>query len=296
MFMRSLQVFHETVRLQSIRKASHSLGIAPSSASRQIAVLEHQIGTTLLDRTAAGVVVTHAGALVEEFARTTLLDYDGLKTDLDDYKGGRRALIRIAAVESSMIAGPATAIARFRERFDQVSFTVSMLPAPEVVKAVKQGEADIGITFAPEPDPELETVARLDEPLYLVTRRDQSTRQQKAVSLEEVSGFPLGLPPADFGIRRLLDAACRSAGVRLFPVLSSNSFEALRQFVIEGGGAAILPGRALQGRQHENLLQATLLQDKRLKHTTLDVVMLHRRRPSRILKMFRDKLISSLTQ
>jgi DNA-binding transcriptional LysR family regulator len=296
MFMRSLQVFHETVRLQSIRKASSSLGMAPSSASRQIAVLEHQIGTTLLDRTAAGVVVTHAGALVEEFARTTLLDYDGLKTDLDDYKGGRRALIRIAAVESSMIAGPARAIARFRERFDQVSFTVSMLPAPEVVKAVKQGNADIGITFAPEPDPELETVARLDEPLYLVTRRDQSVRQQEVVSLEEISGFPLGLPAADFGIRRLLDAACRAAGVKLFPVLSSSSFEVLRQFVIEGGGAAVLPGRALQGRQHEGLLQATLLRDKRLKHTTLDVVMLHRRRPSRILRMFRDKLISSLAE
>jgi DNA-binding transcriptional LysR family regulator len=296
MLLRSLRVFHETVRLQSIRKASTILGIAPSSASRQIAVLEHQIGTTLLDRTAGGVVVTHAGALVEEFARTVLINYDSLKTDLDDYRGGRRALIRIAAVESSMIAGPATAIARFRERFDQVSFTLQMLTAPDVVAAVKQGEADIGITFAPDLDPDLETVARLDEPLFLVTRRDRSAPMGKSVSLADIVGLPLGLPAAEFGIRRLLDAACRDAGVRLSPVLSSSSFEALRQFVLEGGGAAILPGRALRVRQHDGSLQTTVLLDNRLKHTTLDVIMLARRRTSRILKMFRDKLIESLSE
>jgi DNA-binding transcriptional LysR family regulator len=294
MFFRSLRVFHETVRLQSIRKASASLGLAPSSASRQISALEHQFGTSLLDRSATGISLTHAGALVEEFARTVLLDYDSLKTDLDDYKGGRRALIRIAAVESAMIAGPATAIAEFRKRFEKVSFTLNMLPAPHVVEVVKHGDADIGITFAPEPDPDLETVARLDEPLYLVTRLGVLPAGTKTVSLGDIVDLPLGLPAADFGIRRLLDNACKSAGVRLSPVLASSSFEALRQFVLEGGGAAILPGRALRGQFADGVLQATMLEDKRLRHTTLDVIMLRKRRPSRILKLFRDRLISSL--
>jgi len=294
--LRSLRIFHETVRLQSIRKASASLGIAPSSASRQIAVLEHQIGTKLLDRSAAGIVITHAGALVEEFASGVLSNYDSLKTDLDDYRGGRRALIRIAAVESSMVAGPSAAIARFRERFDKVSFSLNMMTAPGVVAAVKQGEADIGITFAPDPDPDVETVARLEEPLFLVRRLDQSVPSDKAISWADIAAMPLALPAADFGIRRLLDAACRAAGVKLSPVLSSSSFEALRQFVLEGGGAAILPSRALRRPQSDTLLLATLLEDPRLNHTTLDVIMLGRRRSSRILKLFRDSLISSLTQ
>jgi DNA-binding transcriptional LysR family regulator len=296
MFLRSLRVFHETVRLQSIRKASTSLGIAPSSASRQIDVLEHEIGTTLLDRSASGIAVTHAGALVEEFARTVLLDYDGLKMDLDDYKGGRRALIRIAAVESSIVAGPATAIARFREQFDKVSFAINMLPAPDVVTAVKQGDADIGITFAPEPDPDLQTVARLDEPLFLLMRRDQATHLGETVTVGDIGAIPLGLPSAEFGIRRLLDAAGRAAGVKLTPVLSSSSFEALRQFVLEGGGGAILPKRALGQDRGDGALKACLLADRGLKHTTLDLIMLARRRPSRILKQFRDQLIHSLSQ
>jgi DNA-binding transcriptional LysR family regulator len=296
MLLRSLRVFHETVRLQSIRKASASLGIAPSSASRQIDVLEHEIGTTLLDRGAGGIAVTHAGALVEEFARTVLLDYDGLKMDLDDYKGGRRALIRIAAVESSIVAGPATAIARFREQFAQVSFTVNMVPAPGVVLAVKQGAADIGITFAPEPDQELQTVVRLDEPLYLLVREDQGKHLGEKVTVADIGALPLGVPSGEFGIRRLLDSAARAAGVSLSPVLSSSSFEALRQFVLQGGGGAILPRRALGVDRAGGALKACLLTDPRLKHTTLDVIMLARRRPSRILRLFRDQLVHSLSQ
>jgi len=54
MFSASLRAFDETVRAGSIRKASEALGVAPSSVSRHIALLEREMGTTLFDRKARG--------------------------------------------------------------------------------------------------------------------------------------------------------------------------------------------------------------------------------------------------
>ncbi len=293
MFLRSLRVFHEAVRLESIRKASDYLRIAPSSASRQIALLEHQIGTSLLDRSASGVAVTHAGALVVEFARTVLLDYDSLRIDLDDYKGGRRAQIKIAAVEGVMGSGPLAVITSFRRDFEHVSFTLNMLPAPAVVEAVRQGSADIGLTFSPQPDPDLETILLFHEPLFLVTLDTGDPEPVTSVSLRDLTTIGLALPAPDFRITRLLDAACRAQGVKLVPVLSSNSFEALRQFVVTGGGGAVLPGRMLD-RQRTPTLRFTLISDKYLERTSIEMMMLPKRRQSRILRLFRDRLIRSL--
>jgi DNA-binding transcriptional LysR family regulator len=72
MFPGPLRAFHEAVQAGSIRKASEKLGLAPSSVSRQIAILEHLMGTALFNRSLGGVELTHAGALVAEYAKATV--------------------------------------------------------------------------------------------------------------------------------------------------------------------------------------------------------------------------------
>src|ERR1700757_3505003 len=98
MFPGALRFFYEVSQTGSIRKASESLGVAPSSVSRQIAVLERQLGTRLFARSSEGVELTHAGKMVADFARVVLLDYDALRADLDDLRGVRRALVRVVVV------------------------------------------------------------------------------------------------------------------------------------------------------------------------------------------------------
>ena len=75
MFSGSLRAFDETVRAGSIRKASEILGVAPSSVSRHIAMLEREIGTALFDRRSRGVVLTFAGRMVADYARSVLVPW-----------------------------------------------------------------------------------------------------------------------------------------------------------------------------------------------------------------------------
>src|SRR6202044_3357734 len=121
MFPGPLRAFHEAVQAGSIRKASERLGLAPSSVSRQIAVLEALMGTSLFNRSLGGVVLTHAGALVAEYAQSAVMDFDTLRLDLDDLKGSR-GLIRVAMVESIASDGPVKAASAFRKTFKGVAF------------------------------------------------------------------------------------------------------------------------------------------------------------------------------
>src|SRR5690349_19631342 len=137
MFDGSLRAFDETVRAGSIRKASEALGVAPSSVSRHIAILERQIGTALFERRADGVELTHAGTLVAEFIGKLLIDYDSLRSDLDDIRGIRRRLVKIASVESIAASAPMSAVHKFHSLYPSISFNIRLMPAPAVVQAVR---------------------------------------------------------------------------------------------------------------------------------------------------------------
>ena len=291
MTIESFRILHEVVRLGSMRRAAEHLGVVPSSIGRQISLLERQMGTALFERSTSGVKLTYAGELVAQFGQQTLLDYDALKVDLDDYRGGRRALIRIASVEGMVAAGPVTAISRFQERYNLVQFSLRMVPAPRVVELVKLGEVDVGLTFSQPVDEKIRMVTRVTEPLLLVTRRP-GTQQAR---LGELAEQPIALPSADFGIRRIIDLACEAAGIRLNPVFTSDSFEALRAFALTSDGATILPQGAMRGKDNVGLRQAVLV-DRRLQHTTIDLITPKQRRASRVVRQFLDELSSAIAQ
>jgi len=82
-------------------------------------LLEKQIGIALLERASKGVVLTRAGAMVAEYVRSVVLDYDSLRADLNDARGSRPRLVRLETVESIVSGGLIDAVAAFRKKFDQ---------------------------------------------------------------------------------------------------------------------------------------------------------------------------------
>lgn len=282
----SLRAFKEAVRAGSIRGASDRLGLAPSSVSRQIQLLEHQMGAPLLDRSASGVVPTHAGRLVADFAQAVLHDFDSLRSDVNERRGIRRGFVRIAAVESTISARAVAAIAAFRLRFPEVSFQIRMLPAGRVIEAVKTGEVDVGVTFCAPPDTSLTLLARFPEPVVVAVSSQHDWAHRKTVSLHELVRIPLAMPELSFGVRRRFDAVAQAAGVELLPALASDSFEALRGFARLGAGGAILPRLSIEAERKAGILQALKIEDPSLNETTADVITLKSRRPSRLLKLF----------
>jgi DNA-binding transcriptional LysR family regulator len=76
-----LHYLREAVRLGSIRGAAERLNVNASTVSRQIALLEKQVSSTLLERFGRGVRATQAGQLlVHKSALSTSLPQTGVST------------------------------------------------------------------------------------------------------------------------------------------------------------------------------------------------------------------------
>lgn len=294
MFPGALRFFYEVSQMGSIRKASESMGVAPSSVSRQIAVLERQLGTHLFDRSAGGVALTHAGEMVAGYARTVLLDYDALRADLDDLRGVRRALVRVAIVESMVSGAPLAAMSSIRSRFEDVSFKLRMLPAPQVTEAVKSGAVDLGITFSLPPDPDISVLLQLPEPVVVALPASHELAQKERISLSELRNVPMALPDVDFGIRKVFDRATRAQGFEVVPVLSSSSFEAMRDFVRQGLGGALLTRRSTIRDERLGALKTVTIEESALGSATVELIALKNRRMPRVMKLFVQELMKSL--
>jgi DNA-binding transcriptional LysR family regulator len=292
----SLRAFVETVRAGSIRKASEVLRVAPSSVSRHIAILESEMGTALFIRRAGGVELTHAGKLVAEYAESVLVNYDTLRTDLNDMRGTQRRLLSLALVESVASFGPIKAVSKLLARYPTISFNIRLMPAPRVTEAVIQGQCDIGVSFCTPPDLQLLTLTRIPEPIVLVVPPDHPLASVSEVQLADLRAMPLALPDIDFGIRHIIDRASAERGIRLAPVLTSNVFSTLKDFVRCGSGVAILPSRAVARDVQDGNLKSVPLLDPLFSDSTIDVLVLRQRRLPRIVRLFADILIAEICE
>lgn len=295
MFPSELRAFHAVAQSGSIRRAAELLDTAPSSVSRKVGLLEQQIGTTLLERTSNGVTLTHAGAMVADYARSVVLNYDSLRADLNDARGARRKLIRVEAVESILSGGLIEAIAAFRSRFDTVTFRVAVMPAPRVIEDVQSGECDVGLSFCSKPHSDIVTLASIPEPIVLAVPNGHELANG-STTLRDLRELPLALPDTSFGVRRIFDRAVEEAGLgaEVVPTFTSNSFEALRTFVRCGGGAAVLPYGAVRESIHGSL-RVVSIDHPMLSGTTVDVIVLKKHRLSLVVSKFVDTLARTLS-
>jgi len=288
-----LRAFQKVVRLGSIRKASDDLALAPSSVSRQIAILERQMGTQLINRSISGISLTHAGELVADYADSVVGGFDSLRLDLDDLRGVAR-LITVSMVESISSSGPGRAAERFCAAFPNVSFNYDIVPAPAVFEAVRTQQSDIGIAFGSQGDAQVSIEARVPEPIVLLAAAGHPLADRDFVRVEELKATPLALPAKSFKVRQLLDHVCQDEGIVIVPVMQTNSFEILRDFVRCEMGAAVLPSRAAAQEVATGRSRIIPIRHSVLEESTLDLIVRRQRRVPRLIRLFVKELARSI--
>lgn len=240
MMLNPLRYFVEVARHSSIRIAAEKLHVAPSAISRHIQNTEQRLGVLLFERNARGVTLTPAGDVYLRYAKSALLDQERVRLEIDDLKGLRRGHVRICTIDG-IVAGPLSdAISSFRKLHGGVTFHVESTGTELVTRAVHDGEADIGIAYHPTPDTGVKIATRIGDPLFLIVAPQHPLSRRSSVDFREAIEFPLALPEATFGIRKLINSFCQSERIVLKPVLETNSIEALRGFARSGAGVSML--------------------------------------------------------
>lgn len=270
----ALRYFLEVAECGSIRLAADRLQIAPSAISRQVKLLEHELGAELLTRNRQGIALTEQGRLVVAFAKGSRREVEQLRSAIDDLSELRRGVVRLAVVEATIDRILPVCISRLRLRYPKIEISVAMLGTHQVAEAVLRQDADIGVALDPPLRSELLLRMRWPQPLRAVARPEHSIGKANSMTLATVLEQPHVLPDRSFGIRTLIERSATKRNLTTQPFLEANSLGALKALALATDAVTILPPECVLKEEAAGQLATFSIEDPILSRAAIDVITL----------------------
>src|SRR5450631_2873109 len=155
-----LGYFEAVYEHRSIRRAADALNTAPSVITRQITLLEEELGITLFERRPRGVAPTEVAAHVLEYLRGCHAHRQQLAARLQAVESMEEGSVSIVASEGFMDHLLEKVVGPFCAAHLRLSVELNALSMTNIVRAVAEDEAHIGLAYNPQPDPRIAFVAR----------------------------------------------------------------------------------------------------------------------------------------
>ena len=247
----------EAVRCGTIRAAADWLNVAPSAISRQIGLLETELGTTLLERNARGVKPTAAGELVVAYFREQIAHRDDLLSQLQALRGRRTGTVSVVLGEgfvSDVLSGPMPV---FCKQFPNIEVNLDMAGTNEVIRRVSEDDGEIGLVYNPPRDPKIVSRAIRTQPMMAIVGPDfRWPDPARAMTIRELTEYPLAVTHPAYGTRQILQAVEYAEKVTFKRGVTTNSINILKQFVKSGLGLTVLPPFAVTSEMDAGELRA----------------------------------------
>ncbi|MFC9663137.1 LysR family transcriptional regulator [Nocardia sp. NPDC127606] len=237
---RLLQYIDEVARLGSIRAAGARLHVAPSAINRQILLFEAELEQPLFERLPRGMRLTPAGEALLAHIRQTLRQYRETVADIRDLRAlgsGEVVIATMTGLASSVVA---TAAATFRTRHPQVRISIRTMSTLDIVQAVENSEADLGLGFNIPSSTQLETYWRINTRLGVVVSPHHPLAAMDTVPLAQCTPFPLIFADRSMVIHGIVAEAFAKADLDIQPAFHTNSIETMKRLATSGEAIAFL--------------------------------------------------------
>src|SRR5664279_6654810 len=140
-----LRLLREVGLRGSIAGAARSLGLTPSAVSQQLAVLEREAGTPLVDRSPRGVALTGAGHAVAARAGELLDVLRAARSDLDRLTGTVAGPVAVAAVASAALTFVSSAVTTLSGTHSGIEVAVTVAEPSAALELLLAGDVDIAV-------------------------------------------------------------------------------------------------------------------------------------------------------
>lgn len=215
MDLKQIEYFVRVAERRSFSRAAELLDVAQPTLSRQVRLLELELGQHLLYRNGRGAEPTEAGLRFLEHARALLALADRAKQDLQTLRETPTGKVvvglppRIARVLTPPL------VQAFRRRFPDASIAVAEGLSAQMREWLLAGRVDLALLYDPAPSPQLGYESLFRENLVLVAAADHQPPLPARIAVAGLGAYPLVLPSLPNAIRTLVESICRAQGVRL---------------------------------------------------------------------------------
>ena len=228
---RRLRVLREVATRGSFSAAAEALAFTQPAVSQQIAALERETGTTLIERGVRPVRLTDAGRALLVHAEAVLAHLDEAQQELGEIAGLRRGRLRLASFPTAIATLVPNAVARFTQRHPDVDLTVVDDHRQGLIPRLARWELDLALIYdheaLPEPEVRLERAHLLDDPFDLLVPDGHQLARRRSVALEELADETWIGGTEDGAYARIVLHSCRVAGFEPRVVFGSDDYNAV---------------------------------------------------------------------
>jgi DNA-binding transcriptional LysR family regulator len=247
-----LRAFALVLDLGSISAAAAVLGYTQSAVSQQLAALEREVGSALVDRSRRPLHATRAGEALHPHVARVLAAVGGAEAALEDLRGGTRRL-RLAAFTSALSSFLPAAMRDLRRAHAELVIQVLPLETREAIDRLRGGEADLAVVHhmpgvaVPE-TAGLQRRRLLVDDLFVVLPEGHRLAGRDLVGIADLEGEPLILPRRDTPagrFRSVVEHLCAQAGFAPRLAYELDDLPSVQAFVAAGIAVAAMHGLTL---------------------------------------------------
>ena len=255
--VRRLRVLREVAARGSFSAAADALAFTQPAVSRQIAALEAEAGTRLVERGARGIRLTAAGELLVEHAEAILDRLAAAEHQLEALNGLNGGRLRVGAFPSANATLVPLAMAEFDRRHHEVCLNLVEARSPELATMLSAGELDIAVVSDSEGAlaDELRLEPLMEDPLYVAMARSHPLADKPDLTLADLRDETWIEGRASTVATALRGAAAR-AGFEPNIVIESTQWLGKQGLVAAGLGITLIPTIVLDSVRDDIVLRS----------------------------------------
>ena len=243
--LRQLRYFLTVADLGGFTQAAGALFVAQPALSRQIALLEEELGFPLFERTPRGLRLTPPGLLLRD--RVAGIDKLLLAAteEATELAHGEAGVLRLLHSSSIPVVSFMPALKRFVAATPRARIALDRVSSETQISEIAAGNADIGMVRLPvlRRDPAVRLLELSREHLWVALPATHRLSRQKKLALKQLceESFVSAVHRERGGLARLVTDLCLKAGFvpRLAPIVSRKT--SMLDLVAAGLGIAVIP-------------------------------------------------------
>ncbi len=236
-----LRLFLNVVEAGSITHGAERAHLAIAAASTRIRNMEAALGIPLLHRERQGVKPTEAGRTLVQHARIMLQQFERMHGDLGQYAEGIRGQVRLLSNTNALTEFLPEPLSAFLAAHPQVNIDLEERLSDEIVTAIADGTADIGIVAGTVMMAGLETLPFRTDRFVLVVAQSHPLASAEHSSFAEVLDCDFVGLDRTSALQRFLSEKAERIGRRLKLRVQLRGFDAVCRLVECNVGIGVVP-------------------------------------------------------
>ena len=286
MDLRQLEIVRTVAEKGSFTAAARALNVSQSAVSRQVLLLEDELGEPAFLRLGRKVRLTTAGQAVLDLSRRVLSDIQETTSGIRDQQQAPAGTLHLAGGMTVCLHVFPSLLKEFRRRQPRIDVKVTTGATSQLLERLRSGALDIGLLTLPVEGADLAQVPVMREELLLVLPPTHKLARLRRIKPEDLLKQSWVLFERGSSTRHVIDRMFEAHGIRPRIIMETENAEILKALTMIGMGLTILPYQSLTREARDGTLRVRRIQGVTMVRETGWVYVKGARVPRIVQEMF----------